>query len=81
MIWLDQPKLQGLGFDCSVNPSSPDSARYYERQRARQVFVALEYDGAAWRAWAEAYQRALPTKEPRRRTQSTSAQASAIWSP
>jgi hypothetical protein len=44
--WLDQSKLQQLGFACSVNPNSPDAGRYYQRQRSRKVFVALEYDGA-----------------------------------
>lgn len=67
MIWLDQQKLQGLGFDCSVNPSSPDADRHYQRQRPRPVFVALENDGAAWRAWADAYDRAAA--EQRAQTQ------------
>jgi hypothetical protein len=42
-----------------VNPASPDAGRYYQRQRPRQVFVALEYDSAAWRAWVETYEHAL----------------------
>ena len=58
-IWLDQPRLERLGFDCSVNPSNPDAERYYQRQQPRQVFIALEYEGAAWRAWWEAYERAV----------------------
>lgn len=65
--WLNQQALQRLGFDCSVNPASPDAGRYYQRQRPRQVFVALEYDGAGWRAWLEAYQHALA--EQRAKTQ------------
>jgi hypothetical protein len=56
-IWLDRTKLQSLGFGCSVDAASPDAGRYYQRQRPRQVFVALEYEGAAWRAWAESYNR------------------------
>jgi hypothetical protein len=51
--WLDQKKLQSLGFDCSVNVASPDARSYYRRQRPRRVFLALEYDGPAWRAWLE----------------------------
>jgi hypothetical protein len=58
-IWLDQRKLRSLGFACSVNAASPDAGRYYQRQRPRQVFVALEYDGAAWRAWVETYERSV----------------------
>jgi hypothetical protein len=65
--WLDQQKLQRLGFDCSMNPASPDAGRHYQRQRPRQVFVALEYEGAAWRAWVETYEHAVA--EQRAKTQ------------
>lgn len=51
--WLDQQKLQMLGFDCSVNPASSEASRFYQRQRPRQAFLALEYDGPAWQAWME----------------------------
>jgi hypothetical protein len=61
--WLNRQGLQKLGFDCSVNPDSPDAARHYERQRSRQVFVALEYDGVAWLTWLEAYQRAMAERK------------------
>jgi hypothetical protein len=57
--WLDRQKLQTLGFDCRVNPDSPDALRFYQRQQPRQVFSALEYDGAAWRALVEEYERDL----------------------
>ncbi len=57
--WLDRPKLQALGFDCSVDPSSPDADRFYQRQRPRQAFVALEYNGAAWRTWLEISEREM----------------------
>jgi len=33
-------------FDVSVDPSSEDGARHYQRQRARRAFVALEHDGS-----------------------------------
>jgi hypothetical protein len=56
--WLDETKLRSLGFACSVSAASPDAGNYYKRQRPRRVFVALEYDGPAWRAWAERYERA-----------------------
>jgi hypothetical protein len=56
--WLDRQKLQTLGFDCSVDPGSSGAARFYRRQRPRQVFAALEYDGPAWRVLAEEYERA-----------------------
>lgn len=47
--WLDQNILRQLGFDTSVAPSDGNAAEFYGRQRPRQVFVALEYDGPAWR--------------------------------
>lgn len=63
--WLDRSKLQQLGFACSVDPNSPDAGRYYQRQRPRKVFVALEYDGAAWSAWSEMYERAVAEQRAR----------------
>jgi hypothetical protein len=56
--WLDRQKLKTLGFDCSVEPESPDAATFYSRQWRRKVFMALEYDGPAWRTWREAFERA-----------------------
>lgn len=64
-VWLDQSKLQQLGFAFSVAANSPDAGRYYQRQRSRKVFVALEYDGAAWLAWAEMYERAVAEQRAR----------------
>ncbi len=52
--WLDVDKLQSLGFDCSVAASDPKAAEFYTRQLPRPAFVALEYDGPAWRNWLEA---------------------------
>jgi len=56
--WLDREKLQALGFDCSVSPNGHDAVRFYQRQKQRETFVALEYDGPAWRAWLDAYHNA-----------------------
>lgn len=55
--WFDEQVLRRLGFDCSVNPASADAQRFYQRQRPRRAFVAMEYDGPAWHAWLDAYQR------------------------
>lgn len=65
--WLDRQKLQELGFDCREDPASPDAASHYQRQRARQVFIALEYDGPAWRAWWDAYERAVAEQKAKGR--------------
>ena len=63
--WLDRSKLQQLGFASSVDANSPDAVRYYQRQRPRKVFVAQEYDGAAWLAWSEIYERAVAAERVR----------------
>src|SRR5947208_1783831 len=46
-LWLDQKALQELGFETSVAPSDEKAFEFYQRQRARRAFVALEYDGPA----------------------------------
>jgi Domain of unknown function (DUF4824) len=55
---FNQQKLSQMGFDCSVSPASDKAVRFYQRQRGRPVFIALEYDGQAWRDLFEAYRRA-----------------------
>jgi hypothetical protein len=52
-VWLDQKALAGLGFDTSVAPSDEKADEFYQRQRARRAFVALEYDGPAWQRHLE----------------------------
>jgi Domain of unknown function (DUF4824) len=52
-VWLDQKILQEVGFDISVAPSDKAASDFYARQRARRAFVALEYDGPAWRKWMD----------------------------
>jgi hypothetical protein len=50
--WLDVEKLRELGFDVDVD--APPKFEWTDpRQLPRPAFVALEYDGAAWQAWAE----------------------------
>jgi len=46
-----------------VAPASADAGRFYERQRPRQAFVALETDGPAWRAWLEAWQNSAEAQQ------------------
>lgn len=47
--WLGQSALHDLGFDTEVAPSNSNANEFYQRQRARRVFAALEYNGPAWR--------------------------------
>lgn len=63
--WLDQQKLQSLGFDCRVSPDGEDALRFYQRQRPRNVFLALEYGGQAWQDWLDAYQRGAEERAKR----------------
>jgi hypothetical protein len=57
--WLNQQALQRLGFNCSLSPASPGASRFYQRQRPREAFVALEYDRLGWQTWLEAWQHAV----------------------
>jgi uncharacterized protein DUF4824 len=61
--WFDVDKLKETGFDVRVPPASKDASRYYMRQRSRQVFVALEFDGPAWREWLN-WRKAAIAAEP-----------------
>jgi hypothetical protein len=51
--WLNREKLLNLGFDCGVDPTDKRAHDFYERQVPRSAFVALEYNGPAWRLWRE----------------------------
>jgi len=55
---FDTQKLQQIGFDCSVAPGDSKAGDFYARQRPRRAFVALEYNGPAWRAFLERFARA-----------------------
>jgi hypothetical protein len=55
--WLDRTKLEELGFDCHVDPADKNAYSFYNKQSARAVFVAMEYDGAAWERWVELNER------------------------
>lgn len=48
--WLDAAKLAELGFDCSVPLSDPRARAHYPSLLPREVFVALEFAGDAWRS-------------------------------
>lgn len=43
--WFDRPKLQSIGFDCSVPPDGPDAERHYAftHMLPREVYAVLEY--------------------------------------
>lgn len=67
--WFDARKLASLGFDMSVAIDDPAAQRHYRRQRARQVFVVLEYDGEAAKQWRSQHEaRILSTAPGQNRT-------------
>jgi hypothetical protein len=68
--WFDQRKLEELGFDCSVPASDPKADRHYRALAPREIYVALEYDGPAWREWLAAREPGLRI-EPRYHTDLT----------
>ena len=47
--WLDRTRLTELGFDCSVAVNSPSAHRHYASMPSRPVYLAVEYEGEAWR--------------------------------
>lgn len=47
--WLDATKLSELGFDCGVPLSKPSARSHYTSMPSRPVFLAMEYEGDAWR--------------------------------
>lgn len=47
--WLDAAKLAELGYDCSVALDDAQAREHYNSLPPVEVFVVLEYEGAAWR--------------------------------
>lgn len=46
--WLDQAKLEELGFDCSLPVTHPDARRRYRFMTGSSVYLVLEYQGESW---------------------------------
>ncbi len=46
--WLDAAKLAELGFDCSIPVTDGRARAHYASLPAREVYVLMEYEGAAW---------------------------------
>ena len=53
-IWLDQQKLEELGFETSFPLGDTKASRYYSRQLPRQAYVVLELDGDSHQNWLRA---------------------------
>jgi hypothetical protein len=63
--WLDREKLSRLGFDVSVEPTTPGAERHYQAQPPREVFVALELGGDAYREHLARWQQRLEEEAAR----------------
>lgn len=48
--WLPEDRLRAIGFTIAVPPSAPEAAFTYRRVPPRVAWVALEYDGPAFRS-------------------------------
>lgn len=53
--WLDQPKLESLGFDCAA--ALRDEKR---RPLSRPAFIVLEFNGPAWEQWLQEHAQQVP---------------------
>ena len=62
--WLPESRLRELGFDMTVPPGDPQAIDAYENVPSRVGWVALEYDGPAWRE-IERRQQLRAADEPR----------------
>ncbi len=51
--WFNAEKLRQLGFDVGPADGAPGAESHYRRQMPRDVFVVLELDGPAWRAFLD----------------------------
>jgi hypothetical protein len=49
--WIDQKKLETLGFDCSVPLTDPSAALFYGKALPIPRYAVLEYEGDAWARW------------------------------
>lgn len=63
--WLSEAKLRELGFDLSVPASDPHAVEFYQRQRRRRAFIAIEYEAPAWQRRMELLQKAMEAKPER----------------
>lgn len=61
--WLTAEQLRGLGFKVPPAGATVDELEWYARQPAREAFLALEYDGPAYRAEMERSRESLRAAE------------------
>lgn len=68
--WITEEDLRRIGFDCSVAAKDRRAHHHYQRQPARRVIAAFEYDGEAWKAVQEAMTK-VPDAPPGPRNRGT----------
>ena len=49
--WLNQAKLESLGYDCSVPLTDVSAEQHYRKALPRKAYVVLEYGGKSWDDW------------------------------
>jgi len=63
--WIDERKLDALGFDCSVPAGAPGAAEHYRSVLPRHVVIVFELGGPAWQARLETWQQRSREAAPR----------------
>jgi len=64
--WLNRAKLEEIGFDCNVPQDAKEADKHYRHMLSREVFVAVEYDGATWRTFLDKVRLAPAERSPYR---------------
>lgn len=57
--WFDRSKLEALGFRLGPDAPPPPDGHDHAKPSERLAFVALEFDGDAWRGWLAAREESL----------------------
>jgi hypothetical protein len=57
--WLNQQKLEELGFDTTFPLEDIKASRYYSHQLPRQAYVVLEFDGDSYQNWLKAQKKQI----------------------
>jgi hypothetical protein len=55
--WFNKEKLAELGFDVSKSITGDEDKRHYQRLSEKEVFLVLEYNGAAYQSMLQAAQK------------------------
>lgn len=66
--WLDERKLEEIGFDCEIPLASTAAPEFYRKQLPRMTYVVLENGGKAWEERLERLRRSVGDVAAKTRT-------------